>query len=83
MKTITNLNIKELKVKTVEELAIDNFPDAKTLSIKIGEEQHKRLKILAFCTGTTMSAIVRAFLEQFVEQYRKENVIDGEPESQD
>lgn len=82
MKTITNLNIVSLNVRTDEELSDDNN-EFKSLSIKIDEEQHKRLKILSVCSGMTMSAIIRSFLEQFLEQYRKENVIDGEPESQD
>lgn len=83
MKTINGLNIQQLSVRTVEELAVTSIQSEKNLSIKLTEEQHRKLKILAFKTGTSMSEIVRSFLEQFLEQYRKENVIDGGPGSQD
>ena len=83
MKTITNLNIDEISVRTLEELAVVRAISMKELSVKIDESQHKRLKILAFSLGTSMSEIVRAVLQQLIDQYHKENVIDGEPESQD
>lgn len=83
MKTITNLDIKELRVRTIEEINAETLNNEKSLSIKLSEEQHKKLKRLAFNIETAMSEIVRSFLEQFLEQYRKENVIDEEPGCQD
>lgn len=83
MKTITNLDIKELHVKTIGELAVEKYSNKKTLSIKLNEEQYKRLKVLAFICDTAMSEIVKSFLEQFIEQYRKENVIEVSLSSSD
>lgn len=82
MKTITNLNIKSLSIKTTGELANSSIEGEKALSVRLDKEQHRRLKLLAFSADTTMSELIRAFLVQLIEQYRKENVIDGEPESQ-
>ena len=83
MKTITNLNINQLSVRTIGELATAKYDDKKILSVKLDNDDFKKLKSIAFFNETAMSEIVRAFLEQFLEQYHKENVIDGEPESQD
>ena len=83
MKTINNIEIKQLTVRTIEEISMSSIPDEKNLSVKISKEQHRKLKVIAFNTGTAMSEIVRSFLEQFLEQYHKENVIDGEPGCQD
>lgn len=83
MKTITNLNIKSLTIMTLSELSNSNIEGDKALSVRLDKEQHRRLKLLAFSIDTTMSELVRAFLVQLIEQYQKENVIDGEPESQD
>lgn len=83
MKTITNLNINSLKVRTIGELANSNFNDSKNLTIKLDKELHRKLKILAVSADTTMSEIIRSFLVQFVEQYRKENVIEDSKDDQD
>ena len=83
MKTINGLNIQQLSVRTVEELAVISIQSEKNLSIKLTEEQHRKLKILAFKTGTSMSEIVRAFLVQFIDQYKKENVVDCSKESEE
>ena len=80
MKTISNLNIKELHVRTTSELAVAKYSKKRVLSVKLEEEQYKKLKILAFISETAMSEIVYSFLEQFIEQYRKENVIEVAPE---
>lgn len=80
MKAVKNLNITELKVKTIEELALEKHIDMKELSVKINEKQHKGLKLLAFNTGTSMSEIIRAFLQQFIEQFDPENVVEVQPE---
>jgi hypothetical protein len=83
MKTITNLNINQLNIRTISELAVVKYDDKKCLSVKLSSEDFKRLKNIAFFNETAMSEIVRSFLEQFLEQYHKENVIDGEPGCQD
>lgn len=80
MKTITNLNINELTVKTLSDLASEKFTETKELSIKLDKVWHRRLKTLAFNLDTSMSEIVRSFLEQFCEQYQKENVIEVQHE---
>lgn len=83
MKTITNLHINTLNVKTASELANSSIEGEKALSVRLDKEQHRKLKLLAFSADTTMSELIRAFLAQLIEQYHKENVIDGEPGSQD
>ena len=83
MKTITNLHINTLNVKTASELANSSIEGEKALSVRLDKEQHRKLKLLAFSADTTMSELIRAFLAQLIEQYHKENVIDGELGSQD
>lgn len=83
MKQICNLDIKQITVRTIEELSTQTIDDEKRLSIKISEEQHRKLKVIAFNAGTAMSEIVRAFLVQFIDQYKKENVVDCSPESEE
>lgn len=76
MKTVKGLNIQQLPVRTIEELAVISIKGEKNLSVKLLDEQHKKLKLIAFKTGTSMSEIVRSFLVQFIDQYKKENVVD-------
>jgi hypothetical protein len=83
MKTINGLNIHQISVRTIEELATFSIQGEKSLSVKLLDEQHKRLKLIAFKTGTSMSEIVRAFLVQFIDQYKKENVVDCSPETEE
>jgi hypothetical protein len=83
MKTINGLNIQQISVRTIEELATFSIQGEKSLSIKLSDEQHKKLKLIAFKAGTSMSEIVRAFLVQFIDQYKKENVVDCSPESEE
>jgi hypothetical protein len=80
MKTITNLNINSLNIRTIEDLRELKETSTKSLSIKIDEEQHKKLRILSFSLGVTMTEIIRAFIVEFVEQFNPENVIEGQPE---
>lgn len=83
MKTITNLNINKLKIRTLSEITVATIDGDKTVSVRLDKEQHRRLKLLALSIDTTMSELVRAFLVQFISQYRKENVVDSEPGKQD
>jgi hypothetical protein len=83
MKIINGLNIQQISVRTIEELATFSIQGEKSLSIKLSDEQHKKLKLIAFKAGTSMSEIVRAFLVQFIDQYKKENVVDCSPESEE
>ena len=83
MKTINGLDIKNLTVRTIEEISTSSIPDEKNLSVKISKEQHRKLKVIAFNTGTAMSEIIRAFLIQLIDQYKKENVIDCSTESEE
>jgi hypothetical protein len=80
MKTITNLNIDSLHVRTIEELRDAKDASTKSLSIKIDEEQHKKLRILSFSLGVTMTEIIRAFVVQLIEQFDPKNVIEVAPE---
>lgn len=83
MKTINGLNIQQISVRTIEELATFSIQGEKSLSIKLSDEQHKKLKLIAFKAGTSMSEIVRAFLVQFIDQYKKENVVDCTSEDEE
>jgi hypothetical protein len=83
MKTITNLNIDSLHVRTIEELRDAKDASTKSLSIKIDEEQHKKLRILSFSLGVTMTEIIRAFVMQLIEQFDPSSVIEVSPSSSD
>lgn len=80
MKTITNLNINSLSIRTIEDLRELKETSTKSLSIKIDEEQHKKLRILSFSLGVTMTEIIRAFIVEFIEQFDPENVVEVQPE---
>ncbi len=48
------------------------------MSIRVDDEKKKKLKAIASLQGKTMSSIIEELIDQYIEDAKKENILDEE-----